>query len=157
MQCTRSGTAEVFNTHIDKTTTFLRDSGTEPLLQEAILHRIMQWRTNTALLNGRLPDDPSWTPDICDAIHSQDSIGWKNFLEGLPSTKWQLLQQRLYKSNNDKRTGRKWIQGLLRHLNNLTHAVWKHRSAAIHDKDHPLQQRSIRELHSEIFRELLWG
>ena len=81
------GANEGWNENLDKVAQYLTDSDTLPALQEAILANLACWRRSQLPLV--LFDDSSVTA----AAQSQSSIGWKNILEGLLSSKWRQLQQ----------------------------------------------------------------
>jgi hypothetical protein len=109
-----TATCTVWNTNIIKVTTVMTELDTPIQLQEALITRLQDWRNDSALV-----PNPLWTPAICTLIHAQDTIGWKNFLEGLPSRLWSLHMSHHYTSIGSTLCPDRWllkVQLALHHL-----------------------------------------
>ena len=145
--CTALGATTKWEDNMANLREHLVSVDTEEELQRALLHRLSQFRRQQPLTN------QPWSPPVLDLIQDQDTIGWKNFLEGLPSRKWQLLQQRHYNRIGSKRSARRWLIALLKRLNAIAWDQWEHRNGLLHHKDHPRQVAAIRLLHREIAEE----
>ena len=52
-------------------------------LQLALVAQLQAWRSNLPFSM-----DPSWDLRVVAVITTQDTVVWKNFLEGLSSTAW---------------------------------------------------------------------
>jgi hypothetical protein len=74
---------------------------TMPEFQEAIIHRMRQWR------NPAIPDR-DWTDEcgVRAAIYDQDRFGWYNFMMGRVSVQWKEVQQRYFVLLGRRNTGR---------------------------------------------------
>ena len=149
--CTAQEASTVWDNNISKIDELLTTLDTEPDLQAALLLRLSQFRQQQPLT-----EEP-WTPAIRDLIQDQDNIGWKNFLEGLPSRRWRLVQQQHYNLIGSERTSKRWLLALLKLLNNTAWDQWKHRNAILHDPEHPRQRRALQVLHQEIVEEFIAG
>jgi len=141
--CRGCGADDIWQANIRKLTSSLTKRETHSAIQEAILRRLYQWRYRQTFSTF---DDE----EVNTAIAHQDSIGWKNFLEGLPAKQWQQLQQRHYTTIGSHRTGRKWIRKLLRHLHTLAFDQWKHRNEVKHRTLRPRHAKMIADLEEEI-------
>jgi len=149
--CTGHQASDIWHTSIDTLDTYLADHDTRPDLQAAILHCLNHWRTQQ-------PIEPTLFPlDIQQAIHEQQLIGWKALLEGLPSKLWQTLQHQYYTQHQLRKSGRKWIGGLLLKLHHLHHNQWKHRNHIKHNVVRPQEQEDLNTLHQAITREICKG
>ncbi|HEY9817886.1 MAG TPA: hypothetical protein V6D20_19085 [Candidatus Obscuribacterales bacterium] len=125
---------------------------TMPSLQEALLQRLRTWQTQQPLLH-----DPNWPPDVRQAIQEQDAIGWKNMIEGIPCKNWQLIQQRYYDSIGSPKTGKRWLLGVLKRLNDTAFDTWKHRDDILHRVDKTHLQEANALLNTEITHEFQLG
>jgi hypothetical protein len=149
-QCHGEGADAIWQDNIHKLTTFLVENLTHPELQDALLLRLHQWRH-------ALPYSPVPDPEVQQVLQQQDRIGWKNFLEGLPATQWKQLQQRHYNGIESRRTGRRWMSLLLKKLNTVGRAMWKHRNDIKHFNLRPRHQEEERRLNEEISDEMNLG
>ena len=91
------------------------------------------------------------------AVHEQNLIGWKNFMEGLPSRRWQTLQHHYYTEIQSKRSSRRWLQALIIQLHHLAWKQWDHRNDVKHRLSRPRYKRAVRQLNEEIIHRLAQG
>ena len=110
--------------------------------------RLTEWRQGIEFLT-----PPTWDPGIVDIIHSQDSIGWKNLLEGLPSKLWLPHIHNYYVANGVRRNPTTWMQKFLSSLHDLAWGQWDHRNQILHHIDTPCQSRAITHLDTVIAQE----
>ncbi len=96
--------------------------------------------------------------EVAPAVVDQDRIGWKNLLEGLPSTRWTSIQDQYYTqlAISDK-TAQSWMRCLLKHLHNLAWAQWEHRNNTLHTEDGPRIQKIDKLMNREIIKECTQG
>ena len=151
--CQGEDAESIYLTHIPKITSYMESSCTHPDIQAAILSRIDHFRHQV---------HPNLPPGICaevrQAVHAQDQIGWKNFLEGLPARHWQRIQQRHYDRHSiSNHTGRRWLQLLLLRLHHLAHDLWEHRNDILHNPKSQRNQAMIYQLHLELYSEYSRG
>jgi hypothetical protein len=133
-----------------------KDTG--PMIQQSLLQGLHSWRHQLPL-----PQIPNNTAD--SALVEQNIIGWKQLLEGLPSSKWALLQDAHYRNHpvyNSKgqqirRTGTKWILAVLQQLHKTWRDMWRHRNDIKHRTERPRQKAQEHVLNLAIAEELLRG
>ena len=122
---------------------------TPDMLRKAILSRLQTWHSSTPFT-----DDPTWTSTLRDVINSQDSIGWKALLEGLPSKRWKQYMATLPHTCSPLRTSHSWTLKFLHALHSLAWSQWEHRNSTLHQLDRPRQRKAEELLNSLIILEL---
>ena len=136
---------------MEKIEKFLTESNTCPRLQEALLMALNHWQQ-------QLPMDwENQDPDILEALQAQSSIGWQDWLEGLPAKHWRTLQQQHYNLTSDDRTGKSWIKGLTKLIIKAGHRQWKHRNDYKHIKGQPRYKAMVTRLNNEVALEYSRG
>jgi hypothetical protein len=85
--------------------------------------------------------------------HSQDAIGWTEFLHGKVSTKMREMQQAYCLLTNTNLNGDDWMVELTGKLIDITHSQWLYQNVTLHHltKDY-LRQRTEREIQQEMDR-----
>ena len=102
--------------------------------------------------------DPAWAPALCDVIQHQDDIGWKPFLEGLPSKPWQHYITTQVSMPSTHQTSSTWIVKLLRAAHMLAWSRWEHCNMVLHQTDQPRQRKAEQTLiNTLIVSELTTG
>ena len=132
--------------------TTLQNMATPDMLRKAILSRLQTWHSSTPFT-----DDPTWTSPLRDVIISQDSIGWKALLEGLPSKRWKQYMATLPHTRSPLRTSHSWTLKFLHALHLLAWSQWEHRNSTLHQLDRPRQRKAEELLNSLIVLELTTG
>jgi len=99
---------------------------TNPLITDAILHGIHNWKTQST-------GTEDWNRDTRDASTEQQDIGWWNMLMGLHSNKWQLIQQSHYRHIGSKQSAKRWTSLVIRKLWEIAWDMWQHRCRVAHD------------------------
>ena len=95
--------------------------------------------------------------EVIRSIEDQDLIGWKNLLEGLPTRRWKLLQQRHYNRDSySRKTGRRWTINLLKELHNRAWNQWDHCNKVNKDES-PREKEADCLLNDEIITEFIRG
>ena len=150
LQCHAAGADDQWNENTTTLASTLDELDTHPAIQEVLLSSIHNWR-HSLEMNIPIP------PEVHQAFHEQQQIGWRNLLEGLPSKQWALLQQRYYNSIGSRRTGRSWIRKVLHKLHKLARDQWLHRNSIKHDVLQPRQLAMRRDLNAAICAEYLKG
>ena len=146
--CTARGANEPWSKNLQTLDATLKATSTPLNLQKAILLRLDEWR------NARELTTPiTWDQGLRAVILSQDSIGWKNLLEGLPSKLWQPYIHQYYYDNGIKKSSTRWLQRFLTHLHDLSWGQWEHRNHILHHLDTPRQVRAITHLDTVIAKE----
>jgi hypothetical protein len=119
-----------------------------PSLVDAVAHRLCTWRDSSPLHL-----DPSWDNHTSILIASQDAIGWKNFLEGLPSTQWVHFISSHYHSIGLDRSPSHAVKKLLKAAHSLAWSLWEHRNDILHRVDKPRVQSASAALDAAIIQE----
>jgi hypothetical protein len=65
---------------------------------------------------------------------SQDTIGWRQFMEGMICMEIRKIQQTYAELQGLRLSGRKWGKGLVTNLLKVTHGQWLYRNVQVHDK-----------------------
>jgi hypothetical protein len=150
--CTAHDASAIWDTNMMTLIETLAKLDTPLPLQEALVARLNTWRSDAPLLI-----DPQWPPDIAILIQSQDTIGWKNFLEGLPSRLWVLHMTHHYTTHSISRHPQTWMRQLLRAAHHLAWSQWEHRNHILHHDEQPRLLRANELLNDAIGQEYLQG
>ncbi len=75
--------------------------------------------------------------------HSQDTIRWRRFLEGMISKEIVALQQQFYAAGGSQMSLDKWSSGLITRLLEITHGQWLYWNFMVHDRS-PGQLRLLK-------------
>jgi hypothetical protein len=65
---------------------------------------------------------------------SQDTIGWRRFMEGMICKEIRQIQQMYAGLQGLRLSSRKWGKGLVTKLLEVTHCQWLYRNVQVHDK-----------------------
>ncbi len=152
LRCTGQASNDTWNTNIAALIETMAKYETPLLLQEAIVSRLEGWRRDEPPVN-----DPQWPLPLLILIQAQDTIGWKNFMEGLPSRLWIPHMTTHYTHINSKLCPKDWLLKTLKAAHHLAWSQWQHRNQILHEDDKPRQRRAILLLHDAIRREYTTG
>jgi hypothetical protein len=152
LRCTAHNASVIWNTNMDLMKADLASLETPLQLRTALLNRLQCWRDNSPLTA-----DPLWTPSLASLIQSQDTIGWKNFMEGLPSNLWSPFMALHYKTNSIERRPKIWLRKILRAAHHLAWSQWEHRNKILHHDEQPRAIRAVDSLNDAIGNEYLLG
>ncbi len=120
--------------------TWLTKALTLPDVQEAILSRLRSWRTG---VHPVVYPQPTYNwPGVNELVTNQDTIGWKNFLEGCVLQAWAAKQQEYYDWLQRRNTGKRWVTTLIKKLWEISWNMWEQRNGELHD---PASPASLRE------------
>ena len=86
-----------------------------------------------------------------EIAHSQDIIGWQNFMKGRISKRIYHLQRHHLTTTKLQTTGEDWIKQFITRLLHITHSQWVFRNFSLHDHQRGVLHRNKRE---EIFSEI---
>ena len=152
LQCMACDSQDVWSTGIADLTEKMSSLNTPIDLQQALLSRLQQWRERAPLIN-----DPTWSAAITNLISSQDSIGWKPFLEGLPSIAWRRYIALHLHTTASTTTASQWMKTIMKSVHHLAWSLWDHRNQVLHHIDRPRMKRGIALLHQQLLQELQLG
>lgn len=126
LRCQHLGARQIWKQKMKDLDVWLGSRQTKPDLHKYILKRIKQWYRDPIQ---PLPteytypsDHVSWT-----MIASQDDIGWGNFIDGFLHLDWEGVQQAYYEYIGSRKTGRRWVETLIRQFWNIAWDMWVHR------------------------------
>ena len=101
--------------------------------------------------------DPSWSSITQQVIASQDQIGWKNFMEGLPSKLWYRAISHHCESIGSDLSPHRWMSTCLQCLHDLAWGMWEHRNHILHDEAKPREQKAIALLNQAVTQHYVNG
>ena len=152
LTCLGEGSSAQWDENIGKLKDYFKSSHTDPSISQAILQRLHHFRHQTH------PPFLSASGLVLRAVMAQDTIGWKNFMEGLPAKHWKAAQARYYKLHfMHSRSSTKWLKGLLKRLHELAHGQWQHRNDTLYHPQKKQQQAARAMMEQEIINEYARG
>jgi hypothetical protein len=152
LRCSAQLTNNTWSQSIETFELFLTDAQVPTCLREAVVQRLTDWRSNVPFI-----DQTHWPPDLLRVLHSQDSIGWKNFLEGLPSLHWVPYIASHLSANGIPSCPKRWVARFIREANNIAWNQWMYRNKYLHEDGTPRYKRAVELLDHEIMQEYLRG
>jgi hypothetical protein len=127
----------------------LNSSNTDPAITKAILSSLNVWRDNLP------PPSSHPKPAIQAALREQAILGWRAFLEGLPSSKWTIAQQQYADLHGSRKRSSfspgLWASKLIRWVWEIPWALWQHRNELLHASD---VDRTMHDIDRRIRAEL---
>jgi hypothetical protein len=147
--CQSPNAQRQWDSMIAKLTDWLTKAMTLPDVQKAIISRLQSWRTQDA---APAPPTYNW-PGVNDLVLQQDSIGWKNFLEGCVLHAWAAKQQEYYEWLQRRNTGKRWITTLIKKLWEISWNMWEQRNGELNDPASPASLREHARLDAKIQHE----
>jgi hypothetical protein len=127
---------------------WLQENSTHPEMTKAIIEYLDGWRNSRNTLTNI---SQSW---IFPAIKDQEKLGWRNFLEGLPTMSWQEAQKTYFLRIGSRRSPKRWVILLIQKLWDVAWDMWEHRNGILHDKE---QSIILQNLHNDIREEFARG
>jgi hypothetical protein len=152
LHCTARGSTDIWMTYVHALDTVLAGSATPDALRIALLSRLSLWHSHLAF-----PVDPSWPTPLRDLLLSQDSIGWRPFLEGLVSTHWIPYITTHFRSIRSKKCPKRWLTKVLRSAHSIAWHLWQHRNNILHRIDQPREVAATELLQDNIMIEYTRG
>lgn len=103
--------------------------GTSPAMCEVFLSNVSDWQQNVAFPR------PTRTPGLLSvALHSQNQLGWDNFLVGFISVHWRSAFQLEQSSCRYPRVSSFWASQVIRRIWLIPWTLWDRRNRMVHDK-----------------------
>jgi hypothetical protein len=122
---------------------------TLPEIKQAILNRITTVRNQEAV---NPPLYCKW-PGLNDLISAQDTVGWRNFMEGGILQEWAAKQQEYYDWLQKRNTGKRWITTLIKKLWEISWNMWEQRNGELKNPASPANLREHARINAAIKRE----
>ena len=152
LRCSAPEFATAWTEHMETLTQSLTDLDFCPHLCTAISSRITEWRNEVPFTN-----DPSWSPQLITLLQSQDSIGWKNLMEGLPSTSWVPYLKHSLRHRLPAPSPRRLLTRILKAIHTLAWSQWQYRNQYVHGDGNLRDKAAIQLLDSQIADEFSLG
>jgi hypothetical protein len=147
--CQAPNAKRQWDANIAKVTQWLTKAQTLPEIQQAILSRIQSWRNQDERF---MAPNYRW-PGLNTLVLAQDSIGWKNFLEGGVLQGWAAKQQEYFEWLQRRNTGKRWITQLIKKLWEISWNMWEQRNGELKNPESPASLREHARLDATISRE----
>jgi hypothetical protein len=128
---------------------WMTKSLTLPDLQTAILGRLQTLRHPA----NALPAPAYAWPGVNDLITAQDTVGWRNFMEGGILHAWAAKQQEYFEWLKRKNTGKRWLTTLIKKLWEISWNMWEHRNGELKNPASPAMLREHARLDTVITHE----
>jgi hypothetical protein len=124
----------------EERTQLLRDNTTDLELWMArndnTHHELLYWIPHYILCRGQVnfADLGPMSPTMYEIALSQDSIGWRNFMEGRISSKITALQKSHLLLSGSRLSAKSWMSTFISKVLHITHSQWIFRNFMLHDK-----------------------
>jgi hypothetical protein len=122
---------------------------TLPDIQQVIISRLKTVRNHTE----NLPATYCKWPGLNELVRAQDTVGWRNFLEGGILHEWAAKQQENYDWMQKRNTGKRWISTLIKKLWEISWNMWEHRNGKAKNPTSPAAIREHARMDAIITRE----
>jgi hypothetical protein len=152
LRCTAFKAQDTWDENLLALTGHLASTDTPIDLNEAICSRLTDWRADVPFR-----DNPNWSTSLTNLIHAQDDIGWKNYMEGLPSQLWIPYMTQHYSSIRSRLCPKKWLTQALQAAHHLAWSQWECRNKYLHEDGTPREKQALRLLHRQLIHEVLIG
>ena len=132
---------------------WLRKARTDRDIIDTIVDGICSWRRDE---EPRMCRD-NLSPDLAEAAREQDSIGWRNFIDGFVSHKWRSTIEARRQASGSRRRGKSWAVGIIRQLWQLSRDVWDHRNEVAHEGEDSMTAQATEELRAAVIEQFEKG
>ena len=153
LRCQHPDVQKMWQEELDALSVWLCEQGTCFPVREALILGLGAWYRGEM---PTLPEDFTAT-EVAAAFHTQTEIGWRSLLEGCPSKLWAEIQQTFFDSHKLRRTGRTWVNKLLKRLVDFSFSLWDHRNKVDKAAETSVQERELNQQIDEEFRVGFYG
>ena len=129
LSCPEEGRVEALLTSITLLEQWLQAADTHPVLLD-LLVGFARGRGSRSMWELTYGMGDSWRR----LARSQDTIGWRRYMEGLISKEILPIQHQYLKLNSSKWSIERWAKGLVVKLMEVTHGQWLFRNVQVHDR-----------------------
>ena len=151
LHCPHDGRVKALHASIRLLDQWMKNTKTDPDLRDCIF----EYATG----RGMITMEEICTENDCDARYetmarSQDSIGWRRFMEGMVCKEIRAIQSTYSGVTRLRGNTKKWGQDLVTRLLEVTHGQWLYRNVQVHDRiSGTLATQRKEELQMEIERQ----
>ena len=149
IQCSHPEALKIWEHGLYTLKKWMRRNQAYPGLPEALISNLQNWHHNIISVDIRYQH----SPDLQEAINTQNHIGWSTFLFGAPCDSLIKLQDQHLKMNNKKTSGLTWFSHVIKILWDVKFEMWLHRNTFIHNTTSCLHILNKDRLHHCIQRE----
>ena len=150
LQCKNEHAVRVRKDQLAKLSESLKKLKTDTAIYQLFLSILRTILENKSPLPPEPVPNQQLTDELLDIFHDQRRIGWESFLQGLISTKWKIVQQRLYdedKMDQIKYNGDRWAKTMVNMMFQFNRTMWKNRCEIVHLlNEETLEQRKRQQL-----------
>ena len=153
LTCEEEGRVDLLHKSIDLLEEWCEDNDTDEDLQEVLIAyaRGRGGRSVQEIISTR-------NVSYVRLARSMDSIGWRRFMEGMISKEIVRIQSHYLEGSESRMTIRKWAEGLVIKLLEVTHGQWLYRNVHVHDfKTGDLASKRKEELRKALEDQLYQG
>jgi hypothetical protein len=152
LQCTAFKSQPTWDSNIEALTNVLINYDLPIILQTALHSCLTSWQAKVPFLI-----DPLWPPDLATLMLSQETLGWKNFLEGVPSTLWIPYIESHLDTSDYAICPRKGLTKILLAGHHLAWSQWECRNHYLHEEGTPREIQAMALLDQQVTLEFLTG
>ena len=122
---------------------------TKPELRRLICMAIKNWKTGQPITSAK--------EHLRELIQEQTKIGWHNFMFGLVSKRWAVLQHKEYRRLRSQRTGLCWVSALIQKLWDISWDMWMFRNNVLHKGNKIEEYHDPESLRAEVIKTFRLG
>lgn len=128
-RCQHPSVLEIWTKQWSSMDKWMREYGTEDSARLAIILGLKNWYRGYTC-NWRSQRDLSKECRL--AAMEQESMGWKNMLEGILCEDWMVIQDKHFWSKGSRKTGDRWAIRLVKHIWDALYVIWTFRNSVVH-------------------------
>lgn len=149
LRCPHPEATRVWERALQSFEAHLKRSKTDPTIVTAIIQNMQRWR------EGEAPMENHQTSTVRQALQEQSVLGWRSFIEGLPSKKWaeaQATHAQRRKQRQQRFSPGQWASRLIRWVWEIPWQMWEHRNNILHESGviDPSMQETDRRIREEL-------
>jgi hypothetical protein len=128
--CPADTQREIRAKHLEKLSDWMAACPTDPEINDVIIQRLDEW-----LAGEPLAEIADIHPDVTAVLRQQDAAGWELPFAGMWLQAWIPLQQTFLSHRNTRKTAKRWLSGIIKHLVDMSWSLWEQRNHALHNQD----------------------
>lgn len=152
IQCTHDSAQTLWKTEIDAIKQWMLNNEFPLEMATAIHDSLLSWQSNSSYYIPHLDNT-----GVRAAMHEQDKIGWKSFMDGFQSRKWRATLAAHLEFIRSQRSALLLLSKLMKKLWLLSHMMWKHRNNILHKEGSSIHQYDLIKLNEAITAEFERG
>jgi hypothetical protein len=103
----------VWDSSLEKVSLYLNKSHTDPSLSSALITCLSSWRESSPIHMSDI------APSVRHVVAQQHALGWHHMFGGVVVKQWHQHQDHVFAQGKKRKSGRKWLIGLIHRLMNL--------------------------------------